>query len=87
MELVKKEANKNINATLHFEGIRLNQLQNFPNFTLNTEQLTATNQAPFEGDTLVQISNLKTTLDLKSIIKGKTVRVVSILLDEPNIYL
>ncbi|UCE06052.1 MAG: hypothetical protein JSW07_21095, partial [bacterium] len=87
IELVKKEANKNINATLNFEGIGLNLFQNFPNFTLNIKQLTVTNKAPFERDTLVQISSFKTTLDLKSIIKGETVRVVSILLDEPNIYL
>ncbi|HEX9973689.1 MAG TPA: hypothetical protein VGD14_16570, partial [bacterium] len=87
VELVKKEANKNINATLNFEGIGLNLFQNFPNFTLNVKQLIVTNKAPFEGDTLVHISSFKTTLDLKSIIKRKAVRVVSILLDEPNIYL
>lgn len=87
IELVKKEVNKNINATLNFEGIGLNLFQNFPNFTLNIKQLSLTNHAPFAGDTLAQIANFKTTLDLKSIIKGKTVRVVSILLDEPDINL
>ena len=87
VELVKKEANKNINATLNFERIGLNLFQNFPNFTLNIKQLTVTNKTPFEGDTLVQISSFKTTLDLKSIIKRKTIRVVAISLDKPNIYL
>src|SRR4030042_6619228 len=87
VKLVKEEANKNINATLDFESIGLNLFENFPNVALNIKHLTLINKPPFEGDTLVRISTFKSTLDLMSLIKGKTVRVVSIVLDEPEIHL
>ena len=87
VKLVKKEANNNINATLDFKGIGVNLFENFPNLSLNIKHLTLINKSPFEGDTLVHISTLKSTLDLLSFIKNKTVRVVSIVLDEPQIHL
>jgi len=85
--LVKKEANKDINATLDFRDISLNLFESFPNLSLNIKHLTLINIPPFEGDTLVHISTIKSTLDLMSLIKGKTVRVVSIALDQPQIHL
>ncbi len=87
VRLVKKETNKVINATLDFESIGLNLFEKFPNATLNIKRLILINKAPFEGDTLVCISTLKSTLNLMSLIKGETVRVVSITLDEPRIHL
>jgi hypothetical protein len=86
-KLVKMEANNNINATLDFESIGLNLFESFPNVSLNIKHLTLINKPPFEGDTLTRISTFKSTLDLMSLIKGKMVRVVSIVLDEPQIHL
>ncbi len=87
VKLVKKEANKDINATLDFESIGLNLFEKFPNLSLNINHLTLINNPPFNGDTLVRISTFKSTLDLISLIKDKTVRVFSIVLDEPQIHL
>ena len=85
--LVKKEANNNINATLDFESIGLNLFESFPNVSFNIKRLTLINKLPFEGDTLLSASTFKSTLDLMSLVKGKTVRIVSIVLDEPQIHL
>ncbi|MBN1998681.1 AsmA family protein [candidate division KSB1 bacterium] len=85
--LVKKEANKNINATLDFESIGLNLFSSFPNISLKIKHLTLINKTPFEGDTLARISTFKSTIDLMSLIKGKTVMVISIVLDKPQIHL
>ena len=51
-DLVKKEANKNINATLDFKDVGLNLFSHFPNLSLSLDGLTIVNKAPFEGDTL-----------------------------------
>jgi len=85
--LVKKEANNKINATLDFESIGLNLFESFPNVSFNIKHLTLINKLPFEGDTLLSATTFKSTLDLMSLIKGKTVRIVSIVLDEPQIHL
>ena len=87
VKLVKEEANKNINATLDFESIGLNLFENFPNVALNIKHLTLINKPLFAGDTLVRISTFKSTLHLLSLIKGKTVKIISIVLDEPQIHL
>ena len=85
--LIKKEANKEINATLDFESIGLNLFTNFPNVSLNINHLTLINKSPFKGDTLAHISTFKSTIDFWSLIKSDTVRVISIVLDEPQIQL
>jgi len=87
VKLIKEEANKNINATVDFESIHLNLFENFPNLSLNINNLTLINKPPFAGDTLAYISSFKSTLDLISLIKDKTVRIVSIAVNEPHIHL
>ncbi len=39
IDLVKKEANKNINATLDFKSIGLNLFESFPNAALNIKHV------------------------------------------------
>jgi len=87
VDLVRKETNKNINATLDFESIGLNLFESFPNISLNIKNLTLITKAPFAGDTLVHSSTFKSVLDLISLITGQTVRVISIVLDEPQVHL
>ncbi len=87
IELVKKEANKNINATLDFREIGLDLFSNFPNFTLKIKDLSIINHEPFAGDTLAGINSFETTLDLMSVIRGNTIRIVAFTLDEPIVNL
>ena len=87
VDIVKREANKNLEATLDFRSIDLNLFENFPNFTLNLTDLTLVNKAPFAGDTLLALDNFQTTIDLKSIFRGEVVKIVAIRLDRPDIRL
>lgn len=87
VRLIKKEANNKLNATLDFEGVGLNLFEKFPNGSLNIKHLTLINHPPFNGDTLAQISTIKSTVNWMSLIRSKTVKVVSIVLDEPRIHL
>ena len=88
INLVKKEAAKNLDATLDFESVGLNLYENFPNISLSIKNLKLINSSPpFTGNTLAHIANFKSTLSLMSLLTGKTVRVVSMVFDAPQIQL
>jgi uncharacterized protein involved in outer membrane biogenesis len=86
IEIVKKEANKNLNATLNFEDAGLNFFSSFPDLTLSLDELSIVNKAPFEGDTLVRLKEFSASVDLWSIIGGDQIKVEGISLDEPTIF-
>lgn len=71
VELTKREANKNLEATLDFRSIGLNLFENSPNFTLNIDDLTLVNKAPFAGDTLLVRANFQTTSISKASLAAK----------------
>ncbi len=86
VEIVKTEANKNVNAKINFgNDITLSLFKNFPNFTLGIKKLTVIGINDFEGDTLISLNEFSATLDLMSVIKGEKVKIRSVLLDQPNI--
>ncbi len=85
-DLVKKEANKNINATLDFQDVGLNLFSHFPNLSLSLDGLTIVNKAPFEGDTLVSLASFQATVDLWSVIGGDQIKIEGITLKEPKIF-
>lgn len=85
VELVKEEANKNIKATLDFEDIGLSLIKHFPGLTLTIEELSLVNLEPFAGDTLISLKEFQATLNLRSLVMGKQLEVVSIHLVQPRI--
>ena len=85
VELVKTEANKNINATLDFEDVGLSVIKHFPELTVSINKLNIINKEPFEGDTLVSLDEFQASLNLISIITGDRVEVISIQLVRPDI--
>ena len=87
VRLVEDQTNKNLNARLDLGGIGLNLFQDFPNLTLKIDDPVVVNNAPFEGDTLAMMNDLRVSIDLGSLVFGKSIRVVSVLLDEPRVNL
>lgn len=85
--LIKREANKNLNATLEFEDLGLNLFQNFPALTLNLEKLSIANRAPFAGDTLIALGNLQTSINLMSLFGSGPLEIRSFTLTEPRLKL
>jgi uncharacterized protein involved in outer membrane biogenesis len=86
-DLVKNEINKRIDATLNFSDVGLNLFEHFPNFTLSVDNPTIVNKKPFEGDTLLSASSLKTTIDLFSVIGGKQIKIKDVSLNDPKIFI
>jgi hypothetical protein len=87
VEIVKEEANKNVNAHINFDNdITLSLFKNFPDFTLGVNDLTIVGINEFEGDTLISLKEFRATLDIMSVISGDKIKIREILLDQPNIH-
>ncbi len=82
IQLVKQEANNSLHAQLDFTDVDVSLIRNFPNLSVRLEQLSIINQEPFRGDTLLSAQSLGVTLDLMSVIQGKTMDIRSVLLDK-----
>jgi len=84
--IVKTEANKRLNATLNFESVGLNLFENFPNLTLNIDDLSIINKEPFQGDTLLRMDQFEASINLWSAVSGD-IQIREISLDRPDIYI
>lgn len=58
MAKVQEEANKQLNANFRFDDIDISLFRNFPNLSVELENLSIVNKAPFQGDTLVAASSI-----------------------------
>lgn len=86
VDLIKQQANKNINATVNFNNnIGLSLIKNFPNFTINIKDLSVIGINDFEGDTLISWDNLEATVDVMSVINGEQIIIRKILVESPVI--
>lgn len=85
VELVKKEANKQLTATVDFDNdVSLSLFKNFPHFTIGLKNFSIADS--LDTDTLVSVKDFSATLDIMSVISGDKIQVKSILLDNPRIY-
>ena len=80
---VKAEANNNLNAKFNFSDIDLSFIRSFPNVSVNIDQLSLINVAPFDGDTLVYAKTLGLTIDIMSVIKGGEIKIKKVSVDNP----
>lgn len=85
--LVKKQINKQLNATVNFEGVSLNLFEHFPNITVNVNNLSVVNKEPFKGDTLLTLQQFEASVDLWSVIAGDKMKINTISLDRPSVFL
>ncbi len=86
LDLMKKEANKNLEAKVSFSNdIGLSLFQNFPNVTLTVKDIKVVNKKPFKGDTLAQVKQFRSTIDLMSLIRGDQMKIRGLHLDKPRL--
>ncbi|MES2567300.1 MAG: AsmA family protein [Bacteroidota bacterium] len=85
VQIVKKEANKSLNAKVDFGDFDLTLFSSFPDFRFKIQNVSVINIAPFEGDTLAYIKELAIDLNIKSVISGDKYQVNSIVIDQANI--
>lgn len=67
MELGKRELNKQLNAEVDFEKMRLNFIRSFPDATLQVKNLYIAGKDEFKGDTLLKSDYINLVVNLKSL--------------------
>ncbi|KAA2241912.1 AsmA family protein [Chitinophaga agrisoli] len=86
MAIVKTELNKNLNAKVDFKDVDISLFRHFPKLAVGLDELQIINVAPFEGDTLLAVKKIDAALNLMSVIKGGTMEIYNVTLDEPRIH-
>ena len=69
VHLVKKSINKNVNAKVDFTDVDISLLSNFPQSTVNLNNLVITTFEPFSNDTLASIKKISLKIPLASLLK------------------
>jgi len=82
IELVKKTANNNMNATLDFEDADLSLWSSFPNTKVYLEKVSIINNTPFDGDTLFAANTVDLKMPLSDLFKsGSAIGITSFNID------
>lgn len=85
VQLVKDQANENLNAKVNFGDFDLTLFSSFPDFRFKINDVSVINVKPFEGDTLAYLKQLSFDLNIKSVISGGPYQINSLTLDNPKI--
>ncbi len=67
IEVVKKTANNNLNATFDFKDVDLSVIKSFPNAEVTLKEVSLVNKFPFEGDTLFKAQDIVVKLPIKQL--------------------
>ena len=70
-ETVKREINKQLDATVDYSNVQLGLFKSFPDLRFSVENLTVVGNDAFANDTLVRAKLASVDLDIKSVIKGE----------------
>ena len=86
-DLLKKNINKNLNATVSWEEMDLSLFRSFPSAAVVVKDYSVVNNAPFEGDTLVSGKTIKLDMGITQLFKNSDdpIKVDALLLDEAKI--
>ena len=84
-KLAQKEIAKSVNAEVVFEEFDLTLFKNFPNLTVEVNNLGVMNREPFAGEMLFVTEQIQVEVNLKDILFGDQLRVKGISLQRPVI--
>ncbi|MGZ4037647.1 MAG: AsmA-like C-terminal region-containing protein [Bacteroidia bacterium] len=85
VQLVKDEADKNLNALVDFGDFDLTLFSSFPDFKFTINNVSVVGVNEFKNDTLAYIGQLSINLNIKSVISGDKYEVNSISIDKARI--
>ena len=83
---IKETVNTTINAKVDWKSLDLSLIKNFPNLQVKLDGLNVLNNAPFQGDTLVNFNQLVLVVDVMSVIDGKEIVVKAVIVNQPKIF-
>ena len=85
-EIVKREANEMLTATLDFEKLNISLLRHFPHASLELRGLTLVGVDRFEGDTIAAARRISVVVDLLSLFGDEGFEVTKVLLASPLLH-
>ncbi|MDE6710970.1 MAG: AsmA family protein [Alistipes sp.] len=85
-EIVKREANEILTATLDFEKLNISLLRHFPHASLELRGLTLVGVDRFEGDTIAAVRRISVVVDLLSLFGDEGFEVSKVLLASPSLH-
>lgn len=85
VSLVKEETNKALNAKVDFGEFDLSLISSFPDFRFVINKVSVIGINEFNNDTLAYIEQLRTDINLKSVISGGPYGINSIVINKPRI--
>ena len=85
VQIVKDEANKNLNAKVDFGDFDLSLFSSFPDFRFSINKVKVVGVDSFALDTLAYIGNLSLDINLKSVLSGDKYQINSIIIDKARI--
>lgn len=85
-EIVKREANEMLTATLDFEKLNISLLRHFPHASLELRGLTLVGVDRFEGDTIAAARRISVVVDLLSLFGDEGFEVSKVLLASPSLH-
>lgn len=84
--IVKQEANKKINAVFNYESLHLNLFRNFPNATIELNDVSIKGINRFQNDTLLATKSFRVVINLMSLFGNKGYEVSKIELIKPVVH-
>lgn len=83
-ELVIKEVNKTLTATLELDDFDLTFFSTFPNLSVQLEGARLIGQGEFKGVKLADIKNVRADVGLWNVIKGEQIEIDAVHITEPK---
>eukprot|EP00918_Siedleckia_nematoides_P098106 GHVU01214800.1.p1 GENE.GHVU01214800.1~~GHVU01214800.1.p1 ORF type:complete len:889 (-),score=73.49 GHVU01214800.1:2144-4810(-) len=71
-DMVRNYINESVNAKVTFDDVDLSFIRSFPQANVTLDNLTITNVAPFENDTLAKVQILSLDMSIKELFKNAT---------------
>ncbi|NPD44215.1 AsmA-like C-terminal region-containing protein [Lentimicrobium sp. S6] len=84
-KIAKQEINKNVNARVNFEEVKLSLITSFPDLSFKMNEISVIGVDHFEGDTLAYIKQFRLDLGLLSILNDP-IEIKSIIFKHPQVY-
>jgi uncharacterized protein involved in outer membrane biogenesis len=85
--LIKAQIAKDFRARVNFSGASISLFRHFPEISIGLNHVQITCVGEFQDDTLMIAKQFEINCDLKSFFSGDSIRVHSIILDEPHFHL
>jgi hypothetical protein len=85
--LIKAQISKDLRARVSFTGTSISFFRHFPDISIGLEHVQINCVGEFQDDTLMLANQFDMSCDLKSLFTGDSIRVHSVIINEPHFHL